>query len=50
MEHLGYIDPIKINQHVGTLPKTNIAPKNDGFQQAIFRGYVSFREGKYSIQ
>ena len=36
---------------VGSLPETNIAPKNDGsdrnllFQRSIFRGYVSFREG-----
>ena len=36
-----------------TLPKTNIAPENDVsnrnflFQWSIFRGYVSFREGRY---
>ena len=41
--------------HKITLPKFNIAPKNDGFQEespfpgVIFRCHVSFREGSFFV-
>ena len=44
------------NTIISTLPKTNVAPYNGGysnwnflFQGAIFKGYVSFREGTSSL-
>ena len=42
--------------HLGTLPKTNIAMENPPFwwnlqgNIGIFMGYVSFREGKYTVR